>query len=61
MLNWQAGHVTVRIDASGNMRPVKPKQGDKRSIDGIVAQVMSLAGALESKNSVYDEREVRVI
>jgi hypothetical protein len=41
LLSWQAGHVKVKSDANGNKRPVKPKVGDHRTIDGIVAAIMS--------------------
>lgn len=61
VLNWQAGHVTVRIDPSGNKRPIKPKHGDKRTIDGIVAEVMSLAGALDGEESAYQDRGILVV
>lgn len=45
VLDWQAGHVQVHTDASGNIRPVKPKHGDYRTIDGIVAAIMGLERA----------------
>jgi phage terminase large subunit-like protein len=48
ILTWQAGHVQVRSDPSGNLRPVKPEQGDRRKIDGIVAALMALARAMLS-------------
>lgn len=43
VLAWQAGHCQVYSDANGNKRPVKPKVGDIRTIDGIVASVMGVA------------------
>jgi len=46
VLSWQAQHVQVWSDASGNLRPIKPKHGDHRKIDGIVAAIMALALAL---------------
>jgi phage terminase large subunit-like protein len=46
VLTWQAGHVNVYSDANANMRPVKPKRGDRRKIDGIVAAIMALARAM---------------
>lgn len=42
VLGWQAGHVHVWTDRSGNMRPVKPSADDPRKIDGIVAAVMAV-------------------
>ena len=46
ILNWMAGNVNVFSDANGNMRPVKPKRGDKRKIDGIVAAIMAKGRAM---------------
>jgi len=46
LLTWQAGHVQVKHDVNGNIRPVKPKGSDHRKIDGIVAGVMALAMTL---------------
>lgn len=45
VLTWQAGHVNVKSDANNNIRPVKQKHGDVRTIDGIVAGIMGLAQA----------------
>ncbi|MHC4867287.1 MAG: terminase large subunit [Planctomycetota bacterium] len=58
-LNWQAGHCQVYTDANRNKRPVKQKEGDIRSIDGMVAGVMALALAVErdEEESDYDEIE----
>jgi phage terminase large subunit-like protein len=46
ILNWQAGNVSVWTDVNGNMRPVKPPQGDHRKIDGIVGAIMALAAKM---------------
>lgn len=46
ILEWQAGNVQVRTDMSGNIRPVKPKHGDYRTIDGIVSSIMALERAM---------------
>lgn len=48
ILNWMIGHTNVYTDPNGNMRPVKPKRGDRRKIDGVVATVMGLAGAMQA-------------
>lgn len=45
VMTWQIGHCNVKTDANGNKRPVKPKPGDPRKIDGCVAAIMSRAGA----------------
>jgi phage terminase large subunit-like protein len=42
VLSWMAGNVSVKVDASGNIRPIKPKPGSPERIDGIVALVMAL-------------------
>lgn len=47
ILNWQAGHVQVRPDANQNVRPVKPKRGDVKKIDGIVAAIMGLTLSMD--------------
>lgn len=57
VLTWQAGHVRVKGDLSGNKRPVKPEHGDLRTIDGIIAGVMALDRCLKrpkpSKGSLF--------
>ncbi len=59
-LTWQAGNVQVKSDYNQNIRPIKPKHGDYRTVDGIVAAVMavSLAMTQEKKVSVYETRGV---
>lgn len=42
VLSWMAGNATVKVDAAGNIRPVKPKAGSPERIDGIVSLVMAL-------------------
>lgn len=44
VLRWMMGNVTLRYDASGNIKPDKSKSGDK--IDGVVAAVMAIGEAL---------------
>lgn len=39
---WQFGNTNAKTDANGNIRPVKPKHGDPRTIDGVVAGIMTL-------------------
>lgn len=45
VLRWMAGNVAVKQDPSGNIRPDKENSADK--IDGIVAAIMALSGAME--------------
>jgi phage terminase large subunit-like protein len=44
-LTWQAGNTMVKTDVNQNMRPVKQKHGDFRTIDGVVAGIMALGVA----------------
>ncbi len=46
VLSWQAGHCQVHTDSKGRKTLVKPKHGDIKKIDGMVAGVMALANAL---------------
>ena len=59
---WQAGHCKVKSDANGNKRPVKPKHGDHRTIDGLVASVMAFARAWKSQPQVshYDDNDLEL-
>lgn len=61
VLTWQAGHVATKDALNGGRRPVKPgnKKDDPRTIDGIVASIMSLSAALSDDGgmSVYDKQD----
>jgi phage terminase large subunit-like protein len=63
VMAWQIGHVRVRADANSNKRPVKPTQDDHRKIDGVVAGIMALFGAMQAEpgGSVYDTRPLEWI
>lgn len=64
VMTWQAGNVSVKSDANGNKRPVKPKPNDSRKIDGIVAAIMGLARAMIATpkvESVYEKRGMLVL
>lgn len=56
---WMAGNATVKPDANGNYKPLKPRQGVKK-IDGVITAVMAYwrAQAGATNVSVY-ERENR--
>lgn len=47
ILTWQVGHVQVWRDANENIRPIKPKDGGAKKIDGVVATIMALAQAVK--------------
>ena len=60
LLTWQASHCKVWTDSNRNKRPTKPKSGDIRSVDGIVAGVMALARAWqppEAPSAYEDDQE----
>lgn len=60
VLSWMADNVVVSTDPAGNIKPNKQKS--QQRIDGIVALIMALDGALRSENrSVYDDEGVFVI
>lgn len=62
ILNWQAGHCNVRTDSNNNQRPMKPEKHDARKIDGVVAAIMAVGGALEDEGeSVYESRGVLLL
>lgn len=50
VLRWMAANVAVKVDQSGNIRPDKAKSSDK--IDGIVAAIMGLSGAIKPEAAV---------
>lgn len=62
-LRWCAENVAVKTDDAGRIRPVKPKNRNKR-IDGIVAALMGLDQLLrepERKRSRYETEEPLVL
>ena len=62
VLTWMAHNVVASVDAAGNIKPDKAKS--RLKIDGIVAMVMALDGAMrkaEKKESIYKTRGIRII
>lgn len=55
ILNWMAGNTIVHTDSSMNKKLVKPGQNSPEKIDGVVAMVMALAGAIEDGVDVDEE------
>lgn len=49
VLAWMAGNASVKVDAGGNIKPVKPKYGAAERIDGIVALVMAIGAHTTQK------------
>lgn len=50
VLSWQMGHVNIKTDCNANKRPVKPSNEDHKKIDGVLACIMALAGAMDSRD-----------
>lgn len=63
VLRWQAETCQVKADANKNIRPMKRKHGDARTIDGIVAGIMALSGAVtdEYAGGVYADPEKELL
>lgn len=66
VLRWMADCMTVKQDANGNVRPVKPNRlKNSKRIDGIVAAVMAISRAMvhsgEKRQSVYERRGMRFL
>lgn len=61
LLRWCLGNVVAKEDHNGNVFP--RKSHEKLKIDPIIALLMALAGWLqdEEKDSVYEERGLRVL
>ena len=57
---WEMGHVQAKEDNNGNLRPVKPKRGDAKKIDGVVSACMGVDAAtrLAVNISVYESRGI---
>ena len=61
LLAWQAKHCKVKEDSDANIRPIRPKLGDHRTIDAIVAAVMALSEADGEIEDYYADHELEVI
>lgn len=59
-LTWQAHHAAVIENTRGHRRVVKPKRGDYRKVDAMVASVMAFYGTkhLPKHKTVYSRRGV---
>ena len=64
LLTWCAHNVSIKTDDNGNIRPIKPKPGSTKRIDGIPAAIMAVGGApLQGgeKRSVYEDEGLLVM
>jgi phage terminase large subunit-like protein len=48
IMSWQIGHVLAK-EYNGQIRPIRPNRGDHRTVDGVVATIMALAGAMDAE------------
>lgn len=48
LLTWMASNTAVYEDTNGNVKPVKPKMGSRKRIDGIVATLMAMGRAIQN-------------
>jgi len=59
VFDWQASHVVLQRDRNKGKKPVKPKKGDFRTVDGIQAGVMALGVAMvddgSGGRSIYEQ------
>jgi phage terminase large subunit-like protein len=60
VLSWMAGNVSVKVDAAGNIKPIKPQYGSSDRIDGIVAMVMAI-GLFSAKKPENNAPEILII
>lgn len=49
--SWQLGHARTKSDPNNNIRVIKPTDGDVRKVDGVIAGIMSLSGAMAAEVS----------
>lgn len=59
VLRWMIGHVAIKTDDAGNIKPTKERSAEK--IDGVVAGIMGLGLAIGHQDegpSVYEERGI---
>lgn len=58
LFTWQIGNLAAKHDASGNIRPVKQKHGDYRTVDGPVAGIMTIRNWLTMEDEDYEGFEM---
>lgn len=61
VFTWQLGNLKAKHDANQNIRPVKQKHGDYRTVDGPVAWIMTISNWLTTEDaSYYDDNELEM-
>jgi phage terminase large subunit-like protein len=49
-MDWMIANTAVKMDDSGNMRPIKPDtRKDMRKIDGVVAMLMAIGRMISAE------------
>lgn len=65
VLEWMASNAKVISDNNGNIRLVKPTKDSPKKIDGMIALIEAIAGALEDATedaaSTYEENDLLVL
>lgn len=64
VLSWMVSSTSVKEDAAGNKRPVKPERNkSSKRIDGVVAAIMAIDrwSRNEVRDSVYEERGLSAV
>jgi len=62
LLTWQFGNTRARSNANQDIRPDKQKHGDYRTIDGIVAMIMTMQNwQTVEMAGFYDDHEIEFI
>ena len=58
VLTWQMGHVHAKTDVNNNKRPIKRKRGCYKTVDGVTAMIMTLAGAAAMEFEYEDNGDI---
>lgn len=63
ILTWQLGNTRAKSNVNSDIRPIKQKHGDYRSIDGIATLIMTMNNwaTVADGGSFYDDNELELI
>ncbi len=63
VLNWMASNVSVKTDAAGCMKPMKPPKESSLKIDGIVSTIMALGRWMvrDDEKSTYESEGLLIL
>lgn len=62
---WMAGNATIKPDTNGNYKPLKPKQGSVKKIDGVITGIMAHCRASKTEVGIgtgefYESNELEM-